>query len=67
MNTWADRVGHLADHFKTGKTMANWEGDTGFDETVQAMVENAMPPCKSPILEKPRQNVLNDQYRSHRV
>lgn len=51
MGTWTDRVDHLADHFKTGKTMAHWEGDTGFDKSVQAMVENAIPPCKTPIFE----------------
>lgn len=29
--TWSDRTHHLADHFKAGKQMCDWEGDHGFD------------------------------------
>jgi hypothetical protein len=46
MDTWTFRVDHLAEHFKTGKTMADWTGDWGFDAPVLEMVENSIPPCK---------------------
>jgi len=45
MDTWTIRVDHLAEHFKTGKTMADWKGDWGFDAPVVDMVENGIPPC----------------------
>jgi len=44
MDTWTIRVDHLAEHFKTGKTMADWKGDWGFDAPVADMVENGIPP-----------------------
>ncbi|KAF7557674.1 hypothetical protein G7046_g5981 [Stylonectria norvegica] len=44
METWDARVHHLADHFKTGKSMAEWKGDWGFDAHVLELVENAIPP-----------------------
>ncbi|TDZ51856.1 Homeobox protein 4 [Colletotrichum trifolii] len=43
-NTWEDRVSHLAEHFKSGNTMADWKGDWGFDPPVLSMVENSIPP-----------------------
>jgi len=46
MDTWTIRVDHLAEHFKTGNTMADWKGDWGFDDPVLDMVENSIPPCK---------------------
>lgn len=45
MDTWAYRVDHLADHFKQGKSMADWKGTWGFESHVLDMVENSMPPC----------------------
>lgn len=33
MSTWMDRADHLADHFKSGSTMADWKGDWGFSES----------------------------------
>jgi hypothetical protein len=42
--TWKDRVDHLAAHFKNGASMAQWQGDWGFDPLIQARVENAIPP-----------------------
>ncbi|KAJ5332985.1 uncharacterized protein N7506_006768 [Penicillium brevicompactum] len=42
--TWKDRVDHLAGHFKNGASMAQWQGDWGFDPVIQARVENAIPP-----------------------
>ncbi|CAJ0549031.1 Ff.00g026440.m01.CDS01 [Fusarium sp. VM40] len=44
MDTWTIRVDHLAEHFKTGYSMADWKGDWGFDNPVLEMVENSMPP-----------------------
>jgi hypothetical protein len=45
MNSWASRVDHLAEHFKAGKTMADWTGEWGFEEEIQKLVENSTPPC----------------------
>ncbi|KJZ78002.1 hypothetical protein HIM_02639 [Hirsutella minnesotensis 3608] len=44
MDTWTIRIDHLAEHFKTGYSMADWKGDWGFDGTVLDMVENSIPP-----------------------
>ena len=44
MDTWTIRVDHLAEHFKSGRTMADWQGDWGFDAPVLDMVENSIPP-----------------------
>ncbi|PNP60590.1 hypothetical protein FNYG_14693 [Fusarium nygamai] len=44
MTTWSERVNHLADHFKEGRTMADWKGNWGFDAATLDMVENHMPP-----------------------
>jgi hypothetical protein len=49
MDSWTFRVDHLAEHFKTGNTMADWKGDWGFDAPVLQMVENSIPPCERPI------------------
>lgn len=47
--SWSERAEHLAEHFKIGHTMASWEGDWGFEQPIQEMVENAIPPCRKPI------------------
>ncbi|EEY16169.1 conserved hypothetical protein [Verticillium alfalfae VaMs.102] len=44
LSTWTDRVDHLAEHFKNGMTMADWEGDWGFEPRVLEMVENSIAP-----------------------
>ncbi|KAK1990538.1 homeobox and C2H2 transcription factor [Colletotrichum falcatum] len=44
ITTWNERIDHLAEHFKDGKTMADWHGDWGFDDKVLKMVENSMAP-----------------------
>ncbi|KAJ4031921.1 hypothetical protein NW761_012932 [Fusarium oxysporum] len=44
MNTWQARVDHLAEHFKLGKTMADWKGEWGFDAAILKNVERAIPP-----------------------
>jgi hypothetical protein len=46
MDTWSERTDHLAEHFKTGLTMGNWQGDWGFEDSVLKLVESAVPPCK---------------------
>lgn len=53
MNTWASRIDHLAEHFKVGKSMAEWEGDWGFEKNILKLVENGIPPrtcCHPPLL-----------------
>lgn len=50
LETWASRVDHLADHFKSGNTMADWKGDWGFDDDVLARLENSIPPCSYHLL-----------------
>ncbi|KAF6829748.1 C2H2 type zinc finger domain-containing protein [Colletotrichum musicola] len=42
--TWTDRGNHLAEHFRDGLTILDWEGDWGFDPSVADMLDNAMPP-----------------------
>ncbi|KAI8304979.1 hypothetical protein K4K61_005726 [Colletotrichum sp. SAR11_59] len=44
LETWAERGDHLADHFKNGSTMTDWQGDWGFEPAVMEMLDNAMPP-----------------------
>ncbi|KAI1826409.1 hypothetical protein F4861DRAFT_497117 [Xylaria intraflava] len=44
LDNWASRTDHLAEHFKTGSTMADWKGDWGFDAPVLELVENSIPP-----------------------
>jgi hypothetical protein len=44
MITWSERTDHIADHFKSGVTMASWRGDWGFDASVTPLVETAIPP-----------------------
>ncbi len=50
MDTWTIRVDHLAEHFKTGNTMADWKGDWGFEAPVLDMLENSIPPCERPLV-----------------
>lgn len=47
LESWVDRVEHLADHFKMGKTMAEWVGDWGFEDGIIKKLENSIPPCKT--------------------
>lgn len=48
LDSWTIRIDHLAEHFKTGNTMADWKGDWGFEAPVLEMVENSIPPCERP-------------------
>lgn len=43
--SWDDRVDHISDHFKSGKSMVDWTGDWGFEHEILPHVENAVPPC----------------------
>ncbi|KAH8129503.1 hypothetical protein LI328DRAFT_159845 [Trichoderma asperelloides] len=69
MDTWDSRVEHLAQHFKSGKSMAHWKGDWGFAEDVLKVVENGMPP----YLIHHERNTLNpyeaskDEIRSNKT
>lgn len=47
MDSWTSRVDHLAEHFKSGMSMADWKGDWGFEPQILNIVENGIPPCKS--------------------
>jgi hypothetical protein len=53
MDSWSIRVDHLAEHFKTGNTMADWKGDWGFEAPVLDLVENSIPPCEKPLPPSP--------------
>jgi hypothetical protein len=44
LDSWDERTGHLAAHFRSGKTMADWHGDHGFSADINARVSNAFPP-----------------------
>ncbi|ENH75473.1 hypothetical protein FOC1_g10005445 [Fusarium oxysporum f. sp. cubense race 1] len=44
METWKERVEHLAKHFRKGDTMADWKGDHDFEPHVKARVTNALSP-----------------------
>lgn len=74
MDTWADRADHLADHFKKGKSMADWKGDWGFEGHVLSIVENSMPPCMCIVVNLSRLVSLvncllnvNDRFNSRRT
>ncbi|KAE8165521.1 hypothetical protein BDV40DRAFT_297548 [Aspergillus tamarii] len=44
MTTWSQRCDHLALHFRNGSTMADWQGDHGFPESIAAQITHAVPP-----------------------
>ncbi|KAI6783826.1 homeobox and C2H2 transcription factor [Emericellopsis cladophorae] len=44
MESWDERVDHIAEHFKTGRSMADWEGGWGFEPHVADKIESAIPP-----------------------
>lgn len=46
MSTWTERVNHLGEHFKAGATMAEWQGEWGFEDHILQRVEDGVPPCK---------------------
>ncbi|KAJ5305126.1 uncharacterized protein N7443_004786 [Penicillium atrosanguineum] len=44
LESWEERVEHLAAHFKKGLTMRHWHGDHDFEPSIAAQVMNAVPP-----------------------
>ncbi|CAD6445734.1 483e574b-060e-4d69-a6b5-c9bd24553dc6 [Sclerotinia trifoliorum] len=44
MDSWTARIDHLAEHFKSGKSMVDWKGDWGFEPQILNIVENGIPP-----------------------
>ncbi|KAE8139151.1 hypothetical protein BDV38DRAFT_291550 [Aspergillus pseudotamarii] len=44
MTTWSQRCDHLALNFRNGSTMADWQGDHGFPESIAAQITHAVPP-----------------------
>ena len=43
-STWQCRADHLAAHFRNGADMKEWVGGWGFEQFVEKLVENAIPP-----------------------
>ncbi|KAH7171279.1 hypothetical protein EDB81DRAFT_194704 [Dactylonectria macrodidyma] len=48
METWQERVDHLAAHFRKGSTMKDWKGEHGFTPEIAAQVTDAIPPYVIP-------------------
>ncbi|RAH51213.1 C2H2-type zinc finger protein [Aspergillus brunneoviolaceus CBS 621.78] len=44
LRSWEERVEHLAEHFRSGQTMADWRGEHEFPADFAALVANALPP-----------------------
>ncbi|OBR07122.1 C2H2 type zinc finger domain-containing protein [Colletotrichum higginsianum IMI 349063] len=45
LESWSHRGDHIADHYRSdGITMSDWKGDWGFEPSVLAKLENAVPP-----------------------
>lgn len=41
---WDERIEHIGDHFRSGCTMKDWQGDHGFPPSITAQLRNAFPP-----------------------
>lgn len=65
MESWGDRVEHLANHFKDGKSMVDWTGDWGFGEEVLPNIENALPPCEFCSAHPLIRLLPNSRFRSY--
>lgn len=50
LESWPDRVEHLAQHFKMTSAMVDWTGDWGFDSAILGTIENSIPPCEKRLL-----------------
>ncbi|KAF5013565.1 hypothetical protein FDECE_425 [Fusarium decemcellulare] len=44
LQTWQERVDHLAKHFRKGATMDDWKGEHCFEPSIAAQVNHAIPP-----------------------
>ncbi|KAF4450780.1 hypothetical protein F53441_6112 [Fusarium austroafricanum] len=52
METWQERVEHLAKHFRKGDTMEDWKGDHEFEPHIKARVTNDLAPYMIAMEEK---------------
>ncbi|KAJ5096365.1 hypothetical protein NUU61_005721 [Penicillium alfredii] len=43
-STWAERIDHLAAHYRQGATMKDWRGEPEFPPLIAAQVTNALSP-----------------------
>ncbi|KAJ5504346.1 Homeodomain [Penicillium fimorum] len=50
LSTWSARAEHLADHFKKGSRMDQWEGDWGLDASALSVLRNAVPPSQRAVV-----------------
>ncbi|KAJ6108185.1 hypothetical protein N7523_009508 [Penicillium sp. IBT 18751x] len=46
LSTWTARVEHIAEHFKHGAHMQQWEGDWGLDSSAMSVLRNAVSPAQ---------------------
>ncbi|KAJ5871726.1 Homeodomain [Penicillium soppii] len=46
LSTWPARAEHLAEHFKKGSQMDEWEGDWGLDASTMSVLRNAVLPSQ---------------------
>lgn len=44
LSTWQARIDHLAAHFRSGASMAEWVGGWGFEPHISRLIENGIPP-----------------------
>jgi hypothetical protein len=44
LHDWDERIEHIGDHFRSGFTMKDWQGDHGFPPSITAQLRNAFPP-----------------------
>ncbi|KAI9642183.1 hypothetical protein NHQ30_008985 [Ciborinia camelliae] len=63
MDSWTTRVDHLAEHFKNGRSMADWKGDWGFEPQILNIVENGFPP----YLIHEERNTMQPYEASHNI
>lgn len=44
LHDWDERIEHIGDHFRSGLTMKDWQGDHAFPPSITAQLRNAFPP-----------------------
>ncbi|KAE8422182.1 hypothetical protein BDV36DRAFT_280198 [Aspergillus pseudocaelatus] len=44
LDSWKERVDHLAGHFRKGFAMRDWQGEHEFPPSIAALVQNCIPP-----------------------
>ncbi|KAE8409758.1 hypothetical protein BDV37DRAFT_277413 [Aspergillus pseudonomiae] len=67
MITWSQRCDHLAWHFRNGSTMADWQGDHGFPDSIATQVTHAVPPYLIDLESRTMVpfSATNDQVKDH--